>query len=194
MSDPYLVPGTDCLANKLGIRDPSKLSQAEYARSSARALTLQDALGPSPAFNFDTLKAVHRHLFQDVYTWAGQVRTVDIAKPGAMFAPATQIERYAPKVFADLAKENNLKGLTPEAFAQRAAHHFAEINAVHPFREGNGRANKEFFRLLALEAGHRLDWSRTNPAEYLAASRESFNGTPDRLAAAFRAVLVPSDS
>lgn len=187
--DPYLIPGTDCLKNLLGIRDPATLTKAEYNLSANRAQSLADALGPNPGFNLDTLKAIHRHLFQDVYEWAGKLRSVDITKGDSHFAPAMRIEAYAPNVFDALAKENHLKGLSREAFAQRAAHHFAEVNALHPFREGNGRAQKEFFRVLAERAGHSLDWSRVDPGEYLAACRESFHSSPDRLARVFAQAL-----
>jgi len=187
--DPYLVPGTDCLANKAGIRDPEKLHEAEYLATAIRETTLRDIIGPKPAFDFETLKAVHKHLFQDVYAWAGQVRSVNIAKGGTAFEPAQLIEPAGRYELASLQKNNYLKGLTAGQFAERLAHYFTKINEIHPFREGNGRAQKAFCSLLAEHAGYRLDWSAVSRDRYIEASRQGCAGNQAPLIAVIQACL-----
>lgn len=157
--DPYVYPGTDVLKNKPGLRDEAALRQFEYEQTASRAIELRERPIPGK-FDLDHLKAVHRHLFQDVYEWAGETRTVNIHKDALPFAPVAFMESYAKTVAAGLAKENHLKGLDKPAFVERLAHHFTEFNAVHPFREGNGRATREFVGLIARNAGYELDQTR----------------------------------
>jgi cell filamentation protein len=131
----------------------------------------------SPAqgrFDHAHLKAIHQHIFQDVYDWAGQFRTVDLSKDGHLFARPPYIEPALRDLFQKLAEENVLRRTTAIHFAERAGFYLAEINAVHPFREGNGRAQREFLRELAVQASFRLDWRRVTQPEMIAASRSSF--------------------
>lgn len=94
-------------------------------------------------------------------------------------------------IFADLKAENYLKQLDLDAFALRAGHYLGEINAVHPFREGNGRTQREFIRTLALAAGHRLTWAGLTPDENNTASRVSYaTGDSSALAALIRKRLL----
>lgn len=87
--------------------------------------------------DFQHLKDVRKTLFQNVYDWAGQTRTVEISKGPSAFAPVQHINTHAEKVFGDLAADNHLQGMGREQFLDRAAHHLGEINALHPFREGS---------------------------------------------------------
>jgi cell filamentation protein len=158
-ADPYVYPGTDVLKNKAGLREEAVLRQFEYEQTASRAIELRERPIPGK-FDLDHLKAVHRHLFGDVYEWAGEVRRVNIRKDALPFAPTAFIESYAKTVAAELAKENHLQGLEKSAFVDRLSHHFTEFNAIHPFREGNGRATREFIGLLARNAGYELDQTR----------------------------------
>jgi len=128
------------------------------------------------AGNFDTahLRAIHRYIFQDIYDWAGDLRTVTIAKPGAPFPPPEYLKASLDTLFAELAQENRLKNLPAQAWAQRAAYFLGEINAIHPFREGNGRTQREFIRELAVACGHRLVWVGHTQEEMINASQLSF--------------------
>ena len=128
-----------------------------------------------PSGKFDTahLKAIHRYIFQDVFDWAGQLRTVDISKGGHLFGRAAFLETALEQTFEKLAKEKFLAGLGEEKFVERAAYYLGELNAAHPFREGNGRTQREFLRELGLRAGHYLDWRRTTREEMIEASRLS---------------------
>jgi cell filamentation protein len=171
-SDPYLYPGTTILRNLRGLTDPRELAAFE-ARNTHRRLA--ELLEAPLSGRFDTahLKAIHRYIFQDVFEWAGQFRTVDISKGGYLFGRAAFLETALGQTFGKLATEDCLAGLSADKFAERAAYYLGELNAAHPFREGNGRTQREFIRELGLKAGHYVDWRRTTPAEMIEASRRS---------------------
>jgi cell filamentation protein len=172
-TDPYLYPGTDVLKNFRGIRDPDILARFEAEATSHRIVQLINS--PMPG-RFDTahLKAIHRCIFQDVYAWAGQFRTVNISKGGHPFGAAGFVEPTLNDLLEKLSAENYLKALPPKVFSSRAGFFLGEINAAHPFREGNGRTQREFIRELALHAGFVVDWSRITRDQMTAASRQSF--------------------
>jgi cell filamentation protein len=128
------------------------------------------------------LRAIHRHLFQDVYDWAGEARTVRISKDNSMFCYPENIESEARKLFAKLKTDKFLQGLSSRDFAKQAAHLLAELNAIHAFREGNGRAQLSFFLLLAERANHSLDFDNFDPDAFLEAMIASFGGNETSLA------------
>ncbi|MFO0701174.1 MAG: Fic family protein [Nitrospira sp.] len=139
----------------------------------ARARTRQPIPG---AFDLPHLQAIHRHLFGDLYEWAGQLRTVDLTKDTSRFAHHAYLECAAAPIFRELAQEHYLRGLEPTAFSGRAAHYLAELNALHPFRDGNGRALRAFFSQVARDSGYTIVWKNMTPADMLEASRRSFSG------------------
>lgn len=186
--DPYLIPGTKTLHNKLGITDPATLSNFERKFTSARDAAA--IANPVPGnLDFDHLKDIHKNLFQDVYEWAGQVRTVNIAK-GEAFAPMQNIDSFAKSTFDTLKADNYLQGLSKDEFLDRAAHHLGEINALHPFRDGNGRAQRAFMDQVAGRAGYTFDWSKTNQREMIDASIHSFNVDPSKMRALLEKTLI----
>jgi len=152
VSDDYCYAGTTVLKNKLDLRDAAELADFEAAVSDARA----DEEAPAGDLDFKHFKAVHGHLFQDVYDWAGEIRTVRISKDDSMFCYPENIEGEARKLFSQLKKEGYLKNLSAKDFAGKSAHFLSELNAIHAFREGNGRTQPSFFLLLAEKAGHSL--------------------------------------
>jgi cell filamentation protein len=171
-SDPYLHPGTNVLKNLRGLTDPELLERFEARRTHYRVSELID--NPIPGrFDVGHLKAIHRYIFQDVYEWAGQFRTVNISKGGHLFGLATFLEPALQQVLTKLAAENHLIELDANTFAGRAAYFLGELNAAHPFREGNGRAQREFIRELGLKAGHYIDWRATTAEEMIEASQLS---------------------
>jgi len=171
-SDPYLHPGTNVLKNLRGLTDPELLERFEARRTHYRVSELID--NPVPGrFDLGHLKAIHRYIFQDVYEWAGQFRTVNISKGGHLFGLATFLEPALQQVLTKLAAENHLIELDADTFAGRAAYFLGELNAAHPFREGNGRAQREFIRELGLKAGHYIDWRATTAKEMIEASQLS---------------------
>lgn len=173
MSDTlYCYPDSDVLINKLDIRELDKLYTFERKLTMLRLLELMDK-PISGKFDFKHLQAIHRYIFQDVYDWAGKVRTVDIAK-GNMFCNVRFISDQADEIFTKLKEEKYLAGLDEEAFIKRLAYYFSEINALHPFREGNGRSQREFIRSLALKNGYLLYFDRVTGEEMISASQKSF--------------------
>lgn len=175
MTDPYVYPGTAVLRNRAGLRDAVVLSNREAMATTVRIaqLSAQRLVGE---YDLPHLQAFHHFIFQDIYPWAGELRSTPLAKPGSMFAPPAHIESYASEVFRRLVDEQHLAGLTRERFVEKVAHYYGEINAVHPFREGNGRAQRAFLRQLALDAGHTLAWEHLDAVALVHASQRSFQG------------------
>jgi cell filamentation protein len=171
-SDPYLYPGTSVLKNLRGLTDPDLLARFDARRTHRRIAELIDA-PIAGSFDLAHLKAIHRHIFQDVYEWAGQFRMVNISKGGHLFGLAAFLEPALRQTVEKLAAENYLVDLDAALFAGRAAWFLGELNAAHPFREGNGRTQREFIRELGLKAGHYIDWRATTIEEMTNASRSS---------------------
>jgi cell filamentation protein len=190
--DPYLDPASGVLKNRLGITDEAMLEQAEAALVATRSFEL--SLAPRRGrFDLAHLPAIHRYLFGDVYEWAGELRTIDISKGGHLFAHHAHIGSAAAPIFKQIAEENELAGLGPAAFRDRAAHYLGELNALHPFREGNGRAQREFVSHLAHAAGYYIAWQNVKQPAMLEASIESFRGDTSKLAAIIRENLRSLD-
>ena len=175
MADPYVYPGTEVLRNLAGLQDADALAHHEAQASTLRLAQLA-ALRMDGAYDLSHLQRFHHFIFQDVYSWAGELRSVPLAKPGSMFALPAHIESYAGEILRRLAGEQHLHGLSREGFSERLIHYYSEINAVHPFREGNGRAQRAFLRQLALDAGHTLAWDHLDSAALIHASQRSFQG------------------
>src|SRR5262249_39732220 len=122
----------------------------------------------------DGYRAIHRYLFQDIYDWAGDYRVVDIARAESLFCLAPYIGQELAKRFKAIRSENNLPGLDAEDFAPRAAEHVIELNAIHPFRDGNGRTLRALLFVLARQAGHDIKMERIDAVPWNEASRVSF--------------------
>ena len=175
------------LRNKLGLTDPTQLEPAIAQLSYIRVIELNE----SPLkgkFDISHLRAIHRYIFQDIFSWAGDFREVTTSRTNSFgFPPPQFIIPSLETIFNALRTENHLKQLDPDRFALRAGHYLGEINAVHAFREGNGRAQREFVRTLAITAGHRLVWTGLEPEENNHASRISYAaGDSSALAALIR--------
>lgn len=172
MTDPYSQPDTGCLKNKLAISDPDEL-----ARTEARIVAIRDvqlAREPLPGeYNLPHLQRFHWFLFRDVYEWAGRSRTVDISKGGMRFCGWRFIDDQVSAVLRNLAADRWLTSLVRENFVDRLAYYYSELNACHPFREGNGRTQRAFLRQISAAAGWRLEWSELDQQTNVAASKES---------------------
>lgn len=173
----YCYAGTDILKNKLDIKDAAELAAFEAEISNQRAQE------PIPEGNLDYAhyRALHKHLFQDVYDWAGEPRKIRIGKGGNWFCFPENIDAEMTKLFAWLAEQNNLARLSKAEFAKKAAYFLAELNAIHPFREGNGRTQLSFLGIIADEAGHPLDFDKLEPDKILNAIIETFTGDDENL-------------
>ena len=168
-NDPHSERGNACPRNVFGLTDYSELQLLEAPLAAKRGGELEDR-GLTGKFDVQHLRGIHRYLFQDVFPWAGEFRVVNISKGNSMFGPALHIGGALADALEKLSREDFLQGLSDQAFAMRAAFYLGEINAIHPFREGNGRTQREFLRQLALQAGHPLSWAGFTQQEMVDAS------------------------
>jgi len=171
--DAYCYPGTILLRNLADIRDAEKLAAFEAAFVATRLLRLSEH-PLTGAFDTARLQATHRWLFGGVYSWAGQLRqhTGTMAKQRATgtvvtYPNPTYIQAAIEDLFHQLAAENELRNLTLPTFAARAAHYYGELDAAHPFREGNSRTLRQFFADLARNAGYALTWAHVSHTQDL---------------------------
>lgn len=167
--DPYVYPGTSVLKNLRDIRDAAVLSEFE-AEATARRFRQLEHNPLTGGFDASHLQAIHHHIFQDVFEWAGDVRTVSISKSGDPFAFPQHIVSSLDKTFGELKSEWHLAGSGVEQFAIRGAYYLGEINAVHPFREGNGRTQREFLREIGVKNGLTLEWGQVSREEMIEAA------------------------
>ena len=186
----YCYPNSNTLINILNIKDEQTLFEAEKKLTLIRLQELQD----SPIignFDYKHLKDIHRYIFQDLYSWAGELRTVEIGK-GNLFCTTEFLVSYGESVFDNyfklcFKKRNNFK-----EFIKVFSSNYADLNALHPFREGNGRTQREFARLICLKCGYVFDLSCTTHSEMLEASILSFNNADNsKLEAIFSKAIIP---
>lgn len=151
----YTDPKSGILRNLQDITDPDILL---FVESSAVTKRLQELYeNPIKIKSIDSLFEIHRHLFQDIYIWAGKKRTVEISKDGKQFFPTSHFDnafRYIDQLISEFKKIPKTK---KRDLAEKLSEILDNVNYLHPFREGNGRAQREFLRLLALEKGLRLN-------------------------------------
>jgi cell filamentation protein len=169
----WRYPNSDVYKNKLELRDSEQLERAERKLTALRQVELDHEPVSDGKWNLKHLQKIHKHLFQDVYEFAGKIRTEQIQKGYTQFASPLYIESYATDVFNQLKKDNYLKDLPKEKFTERLAYYMGEINMLHPFYEGNGRTNREFIRTLALSNGYTLEWTKLDQKELMNASIHS---------------------
>jgi cell filamentation protein len=175
-ADPYIDPDTGILRNKLGLSTAADLEAAERDITHAALIWLRDS--PATAtYDLAHLSAIHRRIFGDIYDWAGQARTVALGK-GSMFCLPQFIEPAAAEIFRQLHQEKFLQGREPDAFVDRLTYYLGEVNAIHPFREGNGRTQRAFFEQLAADAGYTLAWQRLDADRNVMASDAIMRGNP----------------
>jgi cell filamentation protein len=149
-NDPYCYPGSAVLINLAGLTDQAVLDDFETEMVALRAQEL-----PMPGrFAPPHYRAIHRHLFQDVYAWAGRYRTVRTFKGGNPFCFPEYIDTQMKQLFGRLPGRDFLPGVDSDAFILALASFLTELNVIHPFREGNGRTQQTFFGLLGNRAGH----------------------------------------
>ncbi len=184
--DPYCYKGTFVLKNRAGIRDAATLEAFELEMTTLRA---EEPL-PDGRFGEAHYCKVHHHLFQDVYPWAGRYRTVRTGKDGNWFCYPEHIGKFMAQAFAKLHHSAFQPGAEATAFIDAAADFLAELNAVHPFREGNGRAQLAFLHLVALHAGHPLRLDQVKRDAFLPAMIASFAGALGPLIGQLGALLA----
>lgn len=186
--DPYTDPATGVLLNLLDIGDRASLIEAERDLAFLRDQSLRRKPPPGQ-FDFAHLCVYHRHLFGDIYAWAGTPRQVDIARGDSPFAHWRFIDRSMAELFCGLRKENLLADLDRTEFLERFTHYFVEVNVIHPFREGNGRTQRAFFRHLAAHVGWDMDISRVVGERYIEGCKAGMVGDLRPLTNLFDTVL-----
>ena len=206
--DDYFIPGTSVLRNKFtqpdkpyGETDAVKLRQLEEGAAAIRLTELAER-PIEGRFDYDHMKAIHRHIFQDVYEWAGEERvapTTFMSKDGHSYYPAgPSLTAAAEAEYAKLADKDLLRGLGTQAFVNELAESWGEVNVIHSFREGNTRAQFAFYSQLAEQAGYRIDTAAFAPGAPL---RDAFvearfhsqdTGSNGRLAGVLGKAIVPA--
>jgi len=181
----YKYPGTDVLRNTLGIRDQQQLTKVE-----ARLVRVRLEQG-APKGNCDLphLQAIHRHLFQDVYSWAGELRKVDFHKTD-WFLPHSRIEMGMRDVHQRLMRQDYLQGLKRGEFAVEAGKIMGDVNYAHPFREGNGRTQLQYLKQLAQKAAHPINLTKLQREPWIEASIASNRGNYALMAKCIEGALV----
>lgn len=196
----YFIPGTYVLKNVEGLTDAERLRRFEEAQSHLRAVELAAEPLP-PTFDYEHMKAIHRHLFQDVYEWAGEERVGPVGfmtKDGHSYYPAgPALTEAAHAEYRKIADSDYLRGLDKREFVYELAERWGELNVIHSFREGNTRTQFVFFSQLAENAGYRIDTSAFRMGARLggefvtARFRSQDSGRNDELAAVLAKVIEP---
>lgn len=171
--DKYCYKGTNILRNKLNIKDNEKLNQVEREIGYINYVEIlkNPILGD---FSLKHLQAIHYKLFSDIYSWAGETREVDISK-GVQFCRCDFIENQFKTIEELLKKDNYLLDIKSKNEAvEKYAFYLSEINAIHPFREGNGRAQRVYMNYLSRLSGYKLDFSMTTKEEMIESCHEAF--------------------
>ena len=172
--------GTVCLINKFNIRDEKKLAVVEANITLAKTMELMK--NPIKGhFDFIHYKAIHTFLFEDLYDWAGQIRTVDMSKKGTRFVNAAEIEPLAESCFNRLKKNSFFVGYSFDDFIPAVVDFYCTTNLLHPFREGNGRTQKIFVNQLAEHAGYHINFSKMDADELMVATIYAAQGIVDQL-------------
>lgn len=181
--DSYTYPGSGgVLRNKLNIEDPDQLEEAENAFVSV-AWAAYETETPK-VFDFDYLRTVHRRLFEPLYDWAGESRTVNVIAGGTdlVYCPHGQIDDEAQELFEELHSQNYLRGLDDWGFVSALADHWRRLTYVHPFRDGNTRSQAFYVSRLAVAAGHPIDWEAVSPQSLRINRIAAVKGFPGNLA------------
>ncbi len=191
VDDPLCYPGTSVLRNTAGLTDQAELDQFEQLMFLSRA---EEPL-PEGVLDYAHYRAIHHHFFQDVYDWAGAPRRIRTAKGGNWFCFPEYIDREMERLFAALADENHLMDAGDiAAFSERAAHYVAELNAIHPFREGNGRCQLTLLSILMDLAGFPMDENLIDPEGFIRAMVASFDGALEPLVKAIAGMARRQES
>lgn len=190
VADPYCYPGTTVLRNIPDLKTQDALDAFEAVSTTQRA----DEPLPEGRLSVRHYQAIHRHLFQDVFAWAGRFRTVRMSKDASAFCYPEHIAREMKSLFESLKAKRYFHGLSTEDFATSAADFLSTLNAIHPFREGNGRTQTILLALLADRAGHPLDLERLEAQPFLAAIVTSFRGDMHDLVSQIEYLARPAGS
>ena len=185
----YCYQNSFVLKNKFNITDGKELSLAEreYTSLAIAEIKYTPIKGD---FDLKHLQDIHKHIFRDIYEWAGEIRTVNISKGNAFYNHMYIIDG-ANNIFSELKKENYLFETSQKDIYNRLAYYLGEINVLHPFREGNGRCQRVMIEYLAQVAGYNIDFSDVSDIEMIEASVDSFNWDYTKMIEMFKKITTP---
>lgn len=177
----YVYPGTNVLRNKADIRDPAELQRFERGASAVRIQELREHPVRGD-YDLAHLQAIHKQVFKDVYEWAGELRNVDMVKGSGtnrtLFAFTEEIPKYGERAHQIVQEAHYGRGQDKEQFSKTMTEVYAVVNEMHPFREGNGRATREYMNDLASRSGHKLDYEKVGKEVWNEVAKESAHGNP----------------
>ena len=182
-------PGTTVLINKLGIKNQNHLDEIETMIVSVKSAEIELSFSSDADFDFEFYKDLHRILFEDIYEWAGTVRTINISKKQTSFCSTEQIQATGENIFKHLQKANYFFDLSYDELIEELADLYNSINYLHPFREGNGRCQRLFFRLLSNKIGYSMDFDQIDPDNLMVATIQASGGVLDFLKNIFKECL-----
>lgn len=171
----YLIPGTTMLRNNFGTESPEVLAQLEFVTTAGRTAQWHHRLaaGDTGVDDLD-VRAVHQHVFGDVYSWAGQLRVTELRRGDTVFAWQADLAEAVAELDARArAVPGRLHAGDTARLAFEFARWYADYNQVHPFREGNGRTGTLLLHTLAAQCGQRLDLTDVTRSQWYAASADS---------------------
>ncbi len=180
--------GTSCLINKLGIKDDKKLKEFEAAVTFAKASELE-AMPITDSFDVEHYKAIHRFLFEDIYDWAGEYRTINMSKKGTSFAEANKIAELMEACFKRLKDNDFFRHNSFDEFIENIVDFYQITNMIHPFREGNGRTQRLFIAQLIRHSGYDVNFSDIESDELMIATIQAANGVNDNLLRVFKRII-----
>jgi cell filamentation protein len=167
--------GTTVLINLEDITDPEELLERETELQLAAYEQIFSPFDESLTPDLPFFYYLHHMMFSPLFVWSGRPRTVGISKGGTLFCPPQNIDRMMDVIFTELEQQHWLSGLDLDTFIKRAAYYICEINAVHPFREGNGRVIRFYIDVLSARTrGDIFDWTKSSGGEYLQACVAGF--------------------
>lgn len=182
--DPYLDQETNTLKNIPNLDTPEKLEAFETGVFQAIFADATSYIASQKTISLSNWKELHRICFSAVYTWAGELRTVRIAKENTVFAYPETIESEAQKLFSQMEEDFQKGHLTLD----KAAEYFTEINVLHPFREGNGRTQRILFTEILKRIDYTIDYTLTNQDDVIIAMIHGYNGNYDPIKKLFQKI------
>jgi cell filamentation protein len=183
----YCYPNNHILRNKFNLLDEQILEEAEREFSTQAVIGIEYQ---EPPYHLSYLCNIHQTLFEDIYDWAGQLRRVDISKGSTRFCTFGRIVVESDKLFKKLAAQHYFSQLEYPQLIEALADFYCELNVIHPFREGNGRAQRILFEHLIVHCGYGVDWSQVKKEEWIDANIAGFHGNLFALIEVFKRCIV----
>ncbi|OUM39060.1 cell filamentation protein Fic [Pseudomonas putida] len=170
--DPYCYPSSQTLRNKLGIQEDDQLEKAERLLT---AISAEQIEFEPPPYDLAYLRRIHAALFSDLYDWAGQLRTVAISKQDTRFCQPEFMERQAAQVFQRIEAADWYEQMSRDELIVSVTNEYSELNVAHPFRDGNGRAQRILFEHIVYNAGYDISWWAVEPDQWLDANIATYH-------------------